>query len=71
MREICMLRSTRRGLETWHGRDGVTLAAAEDAGANALRTAASRFLKKPFSDERLIDCLGRALIDPASNTRQS
>jgi hypothetical protein len=21
-----MLRSTRRGLETWHGRDGVTLA---------------------------------------------
>ena len=26
MREICMLRSTRRGLETWHGRDGVTLA---------------------------------------------
>ena len=26
VREICMLRSTRRGLETWHGRDGVTLA---------------------------------------------
>ncbi len=26
MREIRMLRSTRRGLETWHGRDGVTLA---------------------------------------------
>ena len=23
MREICMLRSTRRGLETRHGRDGV------------------------------------------------
>jgi class 3 adenylate cyclase len=23
---IRMLRSTRRGLETWHGRDGVTLA---------------------------------------------
>ena len=26
MREIRMLRSTRRGLETWHGRDAVTLA---------------------------------------------
>ncbi len=26
MREIRMLRSTRRGLETWHGRDGATLA---------------------------------------------
>jgi hypothetical protein len=24
--EAGMLRSTRRGLETWHGRDGVTLA---------------------------------------------
>src|ERR1700745_2839468 len=29
---------------------------AEDAG-----TAVSRFLRKPFSDERLIDCLDRAL----------
>jgi hypothetical protein len=27
VREIRPLRSTRRGLETWHGRDGVTLAA--------------------------------------------
>jgi hypothetical protein len=26
VREIRTLRSTRRGLETWHGRDGVTLA---------------------------------------------
>ena len=26
MREIRMLRSTWRGLETWHGRDAVTLA---------------------------------------------
>ena len=26
MREIRTLRSTWRGLETWHGRDGVTLA---------------------------------------------
>jgi FixJ family two-component response regulator len=44
---------------------------AEDAGADASRTAASRFLKKPFSDERLIDCLDWALKDPVSNTRQS
>jgi FixJ family two-component response regulator len=33
---------------------------AEDAGT----TAASRFLRKPFSDERLIDCLDRALKRP-------
>jgi hypothetical protein len=26
VREIRLLRSMRRGLETWHGRDGVTLA---------------------------------------------
>jgi FixJ family two-component response regulator len=45
--------------------------AAEDAGAGALRTASSRFLKKPFSDERLIDCLDQALKDPARNTRPS
>jgi FixJ family two-component response regulator len=44
---------------------------AEDAGADASRTATSRFLKKPFSDERLIDCLDRALKDPVPNTRQS
>ena len=44
---------------------------AEDAGAEVLRTAASNFLKKPFSDERLIDCLDRALKDPVRNTRQS
>jgi FixJ family two-component response regulator len=42
---------------------------AEDAGASALRTASCRFLKKPFSDERLIDCLDQALKDPARNTR--
>jgi FixJ family two-component response regulator len=40
---------------------------AEDAGA----TAASRFLRKPFSDERLIDCLDQALKDPAPNSRRS
>src|SRR5271166_1798399 len=43
----------------------------EDAGANALRAAASRFLKKPFSDDRLIDCLDRALKNPVPNIRQS
>jgi FixJ family two-component response regulator len=42
----------------------------EDAGADAFRTAASRFLKKPFSDERLIDCLDRALKNPVPKTRQ-
>ena len=30
-----------------------------------------RFLKKPFSDERLIDCLDRVLKDPVPITRQS
>jgi FixJ family two-component response regulator len=44
---------------------------AEDAGANKLKTAASRFLTKPFSDERLIDCLDRALKEPVPSTRQS
>ena len=39
---------------------------AEDAGA----TAASRFLRKPFSDERLIDCLDQALKVSAPNSRQ-
>jgi FixJ family two-component response regulator len=44
---------------------------AEEAGADASRTSASRFLKKPFSDERLIDCLDRALKGPTLNTQQS
>jgi FixJ family two-component response regulator len=39
---------------------------AEETGAWALGTAASSFLKKPFSDERLIDCLDQALKDPAA-----
>jgi FixJ family two-component response regulator len=43
---------------------------AEDAGADASRPVASRFLKKPFSDERLIDCLDRALKGPVPNARQ-
>jgi FixJ family two-component response regulator len=45
--------------------------AAEDVGANAVRTTASRFLKKPFSDERLIDCLDWAFRDLGSDRRQS
>jgi FixJ family two-component response regulator len=40
-----------------------------DAGAHDLRNT-SRFLKKPFSDERLIDCPDRALKAPAPNTRK-
>jgi FixJ family two-component response regulator len=43
---------------------------AEHAGADASRTAASRFLKKPFSDERLIDCLDLALTGPVPNAQQ-
>jgi FixJ family two-component response regulator len=42
---------------------------AEEAGADAPRTSASRFLKKPFGDERLIDCLDRALKGPTLNTQ--
>ena len=45
----------------------ISALSAEDAGAHALKTSASRFLKKPFSDERLIDCLDWALRDPASD----
>ena len=45
--------------------------AAEDVGDNALRATASRFLKKPFSGERFIDCLDRTLRDPGSDPRQS
>jgi FixJ family two-component response regulator len=41
----------------------------EDTGARASRIAASRFLKKPFSDEGLIDCLNWALKDRAPNRR--
>ena len=39
---------------------------AEDAGA----AAGSRFLRKPFSDERLIDCLDQALNGPAPSNRR-
>jgi FixJ family two-component response regulator len=34
---------------------------AEEAGARAMDTEVFGFLRKPFSDERLIDCLDRAL----------
>jgi FixJ family two-component response regulator len=34
---------------------------AEDAGAHAMEAASCRFLRKPFGDERLIECLDRAL----------
>ena len=47
MREICMLRSTRRGLETWHGRDGVTLA---DERARQRGTQTSTYTGAPVLD---------------------
>jgi FixJ family two-component response regulator len=34
---------------------------AEEAGAHAMEATSCRFLRKPFSDERLIECLDRAL----------
>ena len=34
---------------------------AEEAGAHAMKAASCRFLRKPFSDQRLIECLDRAL----------
>jgi FixJ family two-component response regulator len=34
---------------------------AEEAGAHATDAVSCRFLRKPFSDERLIECLDRAL----------
>ncbi len=37
------------------------LSAEETGGAHGLKASASRFLKKPFTAERLIDCLDRAL----------
>jgi FixJ family two-component response regulator len=43
----------------------------EEAGTDASETPTSRFLKKPFSDERLIDCLDRALKDPLRDIRRS
>ena len=47
MREICMLRSTRRGLETWHGPDGVTLA---DERARQRGTQTSTYTGAPVLD---------------------
>ena len=42
----------------------IFMSALENAAADAAMTNTSRFLKKPFSDERLIECLDRALKDP-------
>ncbi len=33
----------------------------EASGAGSLATSASRFLRKPFTDKRLVDCLDHAL----------
>ena len=51
MREICMLRSTRRGLETWHGRDGVTIA---DEKAAEIRPSPAR-QSSTLPDERDVE----------------
>jgi hypothetical protein len=47
VRESCVLRSTRRGLETWHGRDGVTLA---DEKARQRGTQTSTYTGAPVLD---------------------
>jgi hypothetical protein len=47
VREIRMLRSTRRGLETWHGRDAVTLA---DERARQRGTQTSTYTGAPVLD---------------------
>ena len=55
MREIRMLRSTWRGLETWHGRDGVTLA---NERARQRRTQTSTYTGAPVldpTDERNVE----------------
>jgi hypothetical protein len=47
VREIRTLRSTWRGLETWHGRDGVTLA---DERARQQGTQTSTYTGAPVLD---------------------
>ena len=47
VREICVLCSTRRELETWHGRDGVTLA---DERARQRGTQTSTYTGAPVLD---------------------
>src|SRR5262245_21713459 len=47
VREIRMLRSTRRRLETWHGRDAVTLATER---ARQQRTQTSTYTGAPVPD---------------------
>ena len=59
MREIRTLRSTWRGLETWHGRDGVTLA---NERARQRRTQTSTYTGAPVldpTDERNVETESR------------
>src|SRR5262245_39564527 len=51
LRETRMLRSRWRGLETWHGRDGVTLAneRARQQGLPALQHACKHAMDEPVS----------------------
>ena len=45
----------------------ILMSALENRGTDASRSTVIRFLKKPFSDERLIDCLDRILKDTVSS----
>ena len=45
----------------------ILMSALENGGADASRITVTRFLMKPFSDERLIDCLDRILKDTVSS----
>jgi hypothetical protein len=63
VREIRMLRSTRRGLEPWHGRDGVTLA---DERARQRGTQTSTYTGAPVLDPTDEGDRGNRINGPAS-----
>jgi hypothetical protein len=63
VREIRMLRSTWRGLETWHGRDGVTLA---NERARQRRTQTSTYTGAPVLDPTCAFDLGERWLGPAN-----
>ena len=65
MREIRTLRSTWRGLETWHGRDAVTLA---DERARQQGTRTSTYTGAPVPDPTC-ERLGVKLPGPTRQKR--
>ena len=65
MREIRMLRSTRRELETWHGRDAVTLATER---ARQQGTQTSTYTGAPVPDPTC-EGLGVKFPGPARHSR--